>query len=232
MRHSLRLRLLVMTGLVSLVAIAAVAVFSSRITTHQFGRYIASGTETDLERYRVALTRHYRERGGWDGVQTTLEQVGAVAGKALILVDGKRHILAATAPFTGPRGIDVGPNHLIHYGVALHAEQRTARGVVMNTPHVVIENAPGETVGTLYVIAFPPGDASHEALFVGAVNRSLLWAALLAGAAALLVAFFMSRRILGPVEALTNVAQRMERGDLSQRVAVQSKDEIGKLARA
>ncbi len=232
MRHSLRLRLLVMTGLVSLVAIAAVAVFSSRITTHQFGRYIASGTETDLERYRSALARHYQERGGWDGVQTTLDQVGAIAGKALILVDGKRHILAATSPFTGQRGVDVGPNHLIHYGVVLHAEQRTARGVVMNTPHVVIETAQGETIGTLYVVPFPPGGSSHEALFVGAVNRSLLWAGLFAGVAALLATFAFSRRILGPIETLTIAVRRMTGGDLAQRVNVRRNDEIGELARA
>lgn len=232
MRHSLRLRLLLMTGLVSLVAIAAVAVFSSRITTRQFSRYIVSGTETDLERYSVALTRHYRERGGWDGVQTALDQVGAGAGKALILVDDQRRILAATAPFTGPRGIDVGPNHLVHYGVMLHAEQRTARGLVMNTPHVRIENERGETAGILYVVPFPAGGASHEALFVGAVNRSLWWAALLAGAAALLAAFALARRILRPIEALTHVVRRMAGGDLAQRVEIQSNDEIGELARA
>jgi len=68
--------------------------------------------------------------------------------------------------------------------------------------------------------------------FIGAVNRSLLLAAGAAGLVALLLTLALSRRILGPVEALTAAARRMEKGDLSQRVVVRAKDEIGELARA
>ncbi len=71
-----------------------------------------------------------------------------------------------------------------------------------------------------------------EAGFLSAVNRSLLWSALAAGAAALLLTLALSRRILGPVEALTAAARGMEHGDLSQRVQVGSHDEIGELAHA
>ncbi|MFL5806185.1 MAG: sensor histidine kinase, partial [Roseiflexaceae bacterium] len=71
-----------------------------------------------------------------------------------------------------------------------------------------------------------------QAGFIGTVNRSLLLAAGAAGLAALLLTTVLSRRILGPVEALTAAARRMEKGDLTQHVAVRSKDEIGELARA
>lgn len=239
MRHSLWLRLLVMIGVVLIVAIAAVAVFFSRSTTRQFNRYIASGIETNLERYRAALTQHYQTRGSWEGVQTTLEQVGTLAGLALILVDGKNTVLAATPPQLPRTAITIGPNHLVHLGwretVVVgsgHQEERVEKGMVMNTPHVAIENAQHEMVGILYVVPMQSAAASHEALFFRAVHRSLLWAGLFAGAAALLVTFILSRRILGPIEALTSVVQRMERGDLTQRAQVRSKDEIGKLARA
>jgi HAMP domain-containing protein len=112
-------------------------------------------------------------------------------------------------------------------------EVRVEQGVLMNAPHVVLANAQSE-IGTLYVVPRHQGDeaSSNESVFVGAVNRSLLWAGLLAGAAALLVTFALLRRILGPIEALTNVVQKMERGDLTKRVSVQSNDEIGDLARA
>jgi signal transduction histidine kinase len=49
---------------------------------------------------------------------------------------------------------------------------------------------------------------------------------------AIILTTALSRRILRPVEALTEAARRMERGDLSQRVAVQTNDEIGELAHA
>jgi signal transduction histidine kinase len=71
-----------------------------------------------------------------------------------------------------------------------------------------------------------------EAGFLGAVNRSLLWSALAAGIAALLLTLALSRRILAPIEALTAAARGMERGDLSRRVQVRSGDEIGQLAHA
>src|SRR5262249_54799111 len=71
-----------------------------------------------------------------------------------------------------------------------------------------------------------------EAGFISTVNRSLAWSVAAAGIAALLLTLALSRRILGPVEALTEAARGMERGDLSRRVAVASRDEIGELARA
>ncbi|MBU4480518.1 HAMP domain-containing protein, partial [Patescibacteria group bacterium] len=42
----------------------------------------------------------------------------------------------------------------------------------------------------------------------------------------------LSRRILAPVEALTSAVRRMTKGDLSQKVEVRTRDEIGELAQA
>jgi signal transduction histidine kinase len=63
--------------------------------------------------------------------------------------------------------------------------------------------------------------------------KSSFWEALLlAGLVALLLALLFSYQILKPIRALTEVANRMEKGDLSQRVKTRAKDEIGKLAHA
>jgi signal transduction histidine kinase len=77
-----------------------------------------------------------------------------------------------------------------------------------------------------------PGVDPASEVFLSALNRTLLLVAVVAGLAALALSLLLSRRILGPVEALTTAARRMEKGDLAQRVDVQSKDEIGQLARA
>ncbi|MDQ3930785.1 MAG: ATP-binding protein, partial [Chloroflexota bacterium] len=76
-----------------------------------------------------------------------------------------------------------------------------------------------------------PG-AANQTGFLNSVNRSLVLAVLVAGSAAILLTLLLSRRILGPVEALTAAARKMETGDLRQRVKVESKDEIGELAHA
>jgi signal transduction histidine kinase len=59
-----------------------------------------------------------------------------------------------------------------------------------------------------------------------------LWGTLIGGLVAVLLAVALSRRILGPVETLTTAARQIAKGNLSQRVVVRSKDEIGELARA
>jgi signal transduction histidine kinase len=64
------------------------------------------------------------------------------------------------------------------------------------------------------------------------VNRILVASAVVAGLSAVLLIVGLSRRALAPVEALTAAARQMEAGDLSQRVEVASRDEIGDLARA
>jgi signal transduction histidine kinase len=67
---------------------------------------------------------------------------------------------------------------------------------------------------------------------LGSIRRSLALAAAAAAAVALLVTAALARRLLGPIEALTEAARRMGSGDLAQRVEVRSEDEVGELARA
>ena len=104
--------------------------------------------------------------------------------------------------------------------------------VLVGAPRVEVADAAGRPVGTLYALP-PPRDAGEaEPRFVATVNRWLLLSALAAVALALALSLPLSRRILGPVEALTAAARRMEAGDLAQRVPATSTDEIGDLARA
>jgi len=77
-----------------------------------------------------------------------------------------------------------------------------------------------------------PDEINEQESFVASVNRSLLLAVVIAVGVAVVAAFLLSRRILGPVEALTEAARGMGRGDLSRRVEVKSRDEIGDLADA
>ncbi len=64
------------------------------------------------------------------------------------------------------------------------------------------------------------------------MNRSVLFGALVAGIAAVIVTLFISGRILRPVGQLTQAAEKMADGDLSVRVPVESEDELGQLALA
>jgi signal transduction histidine kinase len=86
------------------------------------------------------------------------------------------------------------------------------------------------------IVGWPPVEKAQllerEESFVSAVSGSLLISVLVGGAVAVVLALAFARGILRPIGALTLAAQRMERGDLSQRVQVGSRDEIGQLASA
>jgi signal transduction histidine kinase len=49
---------------------------------------------------------------------------------------------------------------------------------------------------------------------------------------ALVITFFMSRKILAPIKALTVTAQQLGKGEFSRRIEIQDKGELGKLAHA
>ena len=90
-----------------------------------------------------------------------------------------------------------------------------------------VDAAPGEIWLSPSLGPPPSGDQ-----FITSVNRSLLLAGGLAGSLAVLLTVLLSSRILRPIHALTIAAGKMEQGDLSQRVVVRTKDELGALARA
>lgn len=67
---------------------------------------------------------------------------------------------------------------------------------------------------------------------ISAINRQVTIAAAAVAVVALGAAFWLARRIVRPVEELTEAARQLEGGELSRRVAVSSHDEIGLLGRA
>lgn len=71
-----------------------------------------------------------------------------------------------------------------------------------------------------------------EQQYLQAVNNALWLAGAGAVAVAIVVGLFLAHQIAAPLHALTAAAKRIARGDLSQRVALEGRDEIGELAAA
>jgi signal transduction histidine kinase len=142
---------------------------------------------------------------------------GAFAAKQWVFDTAEAgDILFLGVPFN--RTIDSTPlpnSSTLQFGTDLPAP-----AIASHMPSIMIRRTQGQNLDPI------------EAGFVSAVNRSLVWSAFAAGVAALLLTLALSRRILGPIEALTAAAHAMERGDLSRRVWARSNDEIGELARA
>jgi signal transduction histidine kinase len=88
----------------------------------------------------------------------------------------------------------------------------------------------GEVVGYLYPEGSMAFSQVAESNLISRLNRAAITAALMASGVALVVALFLSYRLLRPVRELTRAARQLAAGDLSQRVAVRGDDELATLA--
>jgi signal transduction histidine kinase len=112
-------------------------------------------------------------------------------------------------------------------GVTPTSQRLTTREIAAALPISV----GGRTAG--YVFGQGAGLSIFSTLeqqFVTSVNRGLLMASLVAGALAVAISLVVARRLTAPLASMTQAAQAMARGDLSQRVRADSNDEIGRLA--
>jgi signal transduction histidine kinase len=126
---------------------------------------------------------------------------------------------------------------ILFFGASFTSTLDAARAPALGTTFTFDAAAPAQMArlgGTSIIIRRTQGQDLDpiEAGFLGAVNRSLLWAVIASGGAAVLLTLLLSRRILGPVEALTAAARALECGDLGRRVQAVTRDEIGELGRS
>lgn len=244
-----------MTIAVALIAIACVSFFSFRSATVGFREYITKDEKINLERIGSVLAENYERRGNWEDVQATLNQIGNLTDKQILLIDTKKTLLGAYPAELAENKIQINPEDNI---IVLQREREVGNEVQLEemtweyTSPIELNNSRGMTIGFLYVVppvvhfkAIKSKDPFESAtnkdffegnkdkdLFINSLNRTLLLGGLASVIIALVIAFFLSRRILRPIEALTSAVREMEDGNFSQQVNVSSKDEIGELARA
>lgn len=204
--HSLRFRLMLALLLVVVAVVGGVAFASSQVTMRAFRGYENQRGQMREARFHGFLVTYYARYGGWVGVQTEVERLGQIEGGRVLLVDTAGYIVADST------GEEIGQPVSANPGAP---------------PIPVIHR--GRVVGFIY---FLPLEPLIDEQLLASTRRTLLLVSVVAGVSAVLLVLGLSQRILAPVEALKKAAQRMAAGDLSQRVEVVSRDELGDLARA
>lgn len=215
LRHSLRLRLLLVMVLVALLPVGTAAYLVHRATERAFYDYSSERSLADAQ--MVAM------------------QIDANTGtSAFVVKPGEILVSGVDAPAENAAG-----------GAGISSTEPATivtsawTGDTMAAPNAGVE-AGGSIGGS---VAFepgepPPGDAAYtislpglpDQRFLGEMTRALLIAVALAAAVALVLAGLLARQILRPVQTLTDAARGMTAGDLQRRVRVRSRDEIGALA--
>lgn len=233
MWHSLRIRIFAMVFAVVAVAVGVVSVFASRGTASAVTDFVTFNAQRDQQ---IATSFLQAPPPGADVifVQSRAEELGQAMGAQILVFNGQGTVIADSAEQHIGQVIPL-PAYPVPgaFSAGLVVENQPAYVVLSYAPPVSGVAGAGGAPFTIPVAGPPDVFISAPARnALESVNRSLLLAATAGGGVALLLTFVFSQRIVGPVEALTTAARRMETGDLSQRVTAQSSDEIGTLAHA
>ena len=209
---SLHFRLIATFTLVLALALTGISLYvgyTSGQDTERLGRDI---DDARLARMNLLVSESYTQRRGWEGIQQTIEGASFLYGWRIRVVDQDRIVRADSH-------LDLG-----HFGELwlqdVHSFPILSRGVTVGSVFVTSPEAPEVT---------PEPSVS---LLTTALNRSLLWTGLAAGAAGILLISLLSRRVLAPVRELSSAARLLGQGDTSQRVSPKGRDEVAELGRA
>lgn len=232
MKRGLRLRLALTHALVALLAIVVVAVIVFVAGGRRFDSYLSEVQRSRNEAVVSTLTQTYKAPDGWDAAAIyALSQIALLnnvdvavyspRGQLLFTVQG-RHLgggMMGGMMGGGASGATPAPQ-----ATSLSRDQFE----VQSYPVVV----DGQKIGTAEIYAPRNARAAAESAYQTALTRNLVIAALVAAVLAFLISLFVSRRITGPLEELTDAAEDVAGGNLAVRVSPRADDEVGALAAA
>lgn len=211
MIHNLNFRLLLAFALVIIVTIGAVFFFTYQSTRSEISQFGERMELMQARRVEAELSNYYYRQGGWEGIQPLVAQWGNLYGRRIILTNNNGTVVADS------EGELLGKPY-----------EADVPGTPMSPPWET------NAIGILYLGPglSPEIDIASLHIVYGAIGRFFIWSGLVAVAIALLLTFFLSRRILAPIKALTQAARRLGKGDFSQRVKIRDKGEVGELAQS
>lgn len=213
MMRSLKLKLFfafLFTGLVGIVLMFLVT-----------GRYVSAeiralALDEHLTNFMGAVANSYQRNGTIDG------PMGPPGGAPKPRAGNRMGDPLSHFVLTDPDGIIVNAGSLERYvkGEPVSAEELTSSHPV---------EVDGEIIARVVLTEESYRGTARDALYIDRMYRVLYIAALLSIIAAVVIAVAASRYYLRPLSELTLAIQKMGGGQLQQRVAVRSNDEVGTL---
>lgn len=236
MIHSLRFRLLVAFVLLILVTIGTISLFVSRNTGGEIEQYEQVDQQVRADRIRLILSQYYRINWGWSDIQTLVQQIGDIEGQRIVLTDAVGVVLADSDDVLVGTQYQAAQPGIPLYRIRISTPPGRANPPPPSGSAVAPSPANEPTVSeSVFGIVYINPEGSGIVLTRGlarSIDRFLIWGGLLALAIALVLTFVVSDLILAPVQALSVAVRRLGQGDLSHRVRIKSKGELGELALA
>jgi len=189
--------------------------FIARSSSNQEIRDFLS--DQDQTQIITLLEAHYSENQSWENIRLVWQQWQPAnrpqgRGRPFLVLDAGGRIVLGLP----------GPGELQTGNLVSSKDLENAIPIILDD----------ELAGYLF---FPPGDpreyfGSHPVL--NRIDLLLIYSALGALVLALVLGLVLSRTLSRPLQELSSAAQRAATGDLSQKVEITSRDEIGVLAQS
>ncbi len=217
-------RLALVFIVVALSAIAAAYLILNYMIDTRFQGYVNQREKEIYQRIGLSLAAAYIDSGGWDNQLTGALPHFAIMNRIDIEIHDADGKLITKAPF----GDDERQNQKLLEQIGVDKVY-----VVSNKRVVVPMVIRRHRVGFISVAPWNvSGELTSEQRFRQSLNRSLVAGGMIATIVALLLSYIVSTRMTRPLVSMMKAAKRLEGGDLSQRVEVESEDEIGQLGEA
>lgn len=206
----MRVKLLLSYGLVALITALSVILIFQYTSIGELRSFMLRGGMVGVNDLAGTLETYYQQNGGWEGVEALLPTgrgMGRMMGSRLRVADTSGRVIADTQGVVGER-----------------------ISLLERTRAVILRDTQNRIIGYLLVEGGAMGGQNSAQLF-NRLTQASIWAGIVGGITALILAFFLSNSFLSPLKSLIQASQKMAGGDLSVRVPVKGKDELAVLAR-
>ena len=241
--RNLSVKLIGAFALVILVGAVITYAVAARTVARQFTLFVSRSRQLRAESWAPLFADYYAQTGDWGGVETLLANLPSATSPMGMMGQGRGRGPIHGQGEPGGQGMMMGmsleADHILladadgrvilDSGGDLAGQTLPTDGLALGAP--VTSN--GERIGTLLVVAPESGpSAALTGEFLDALNRGVLLATVVAGLVAILLAAVLVRQIIAPLRRLQSAADAIAGGDLSQRVTVISRDEVGDVSHA
>jgi len=216
---SLRLKLFLAFGTMVLLTIAIVVLVARQSSVRELRAFMLRGGIAGSEEIITKLEAYYTATGSWDGAGDLLQLPGQGQGQQRA---------AGMSGMMRQRLILAQRNGLVVFDTA--NEMVGNRLSVSERRQAIALQSRGKIVGLLLPLGGMAATMKEETNLVSRLNQAALLTGIIAGSLALFLAALLAYHLLRPVEEITRAAEKLAKGDLSQRVPERGQDELARLA--
>ncbi|GAB4473675.1 MAG: ATP-binding protein [Anaerolineales bacterium] len=212
-----------------LISLASMIWIVRQSTANEIRAFMFPGGMVSREEMVQSLAEYFQLQGSWDGVETIFTRGAGGRGFGWQNRGGMQGGTGMMHGMMMDQRIQVvdAEGFIVYDSLNQSAGTQFSKELQPLADEIKVGN---QIVGYVYVEGGMIFSRADESRLVQRLNRAAMIAAAIGGGISLLVAIFLSYSLGRPIRELTQAAIQIRSGNLSQRVPVRSRDEIGILA--